>query len=79
MPGDGEEVLFLSDVFLSSSGLKFSGTEFCAGLGCVMKHAILSYISLSLFNSLNLVYHPLKICKRLWLKNEDLSFLIIST
>ncbi|CAL5014500.1 unnamed protein product [Urochloa decumbens] len=72
MPGDGEELLFLSDVFLSSFGLKFSETEFYAGLGCVMEHAIVSYISLSQFKSLNLVYHPLKIvdCKHSWLKRS---------
>jgi len=72
MPGDGPQVLFLYAVFLSSFGLKFSETEFCTGLGCVMEHAILSYISSSLFKSLNLVYHPLKIvdCKDSWLKQR---------
>ena len=74
MPGDGPQVLFLYAVFLSSFGLKFSETEFCTGLGCVMEHAILSYISLLhlCFNSLNLVFHPLNIvdCKHSWLKQR---------
>jgi hypothetical protein len=50
----------MSALFLSSFGLQFSETELCTGLGCVMELAILSYISVSLFKSVNLVYHPLK-------------------
>ena len=58
MPGDDPEVLHLPAVLLLSFGLLFSETEFCTWLGCVMEHAILSYILSALFKNMNLFLIP---------------------